>query len=106
MFEPMPWRISSVTDVNLVFENIIRFWLIFKTVTGIKKIPLQRRNPVILVFIFFLVIEGIWSLGTANWGTAARHHVPGMGLLVIAAFAYGRSSMSRLSASPLNVYGR
>ena len=101
MFEPMPWKVSSFADVELVIENIIRFWLILRAVTRINKLPLQRRNSVMLVFIFYLVLEGIWSLGTANWGTAARHHVSSIGLLVIAAFAYGRSS-----TSPLNAYGR
>jgi hypothetical protein len=43
---------------------------------------------VLFVFLSYLVIETIWSLGTVNWGTAIRHHLPSIGLLVVVAFAY------------------
>lgn len=32
--------------------------------------------------IMFIAMEGIWSAGTANWGTAFRHRVVAWGLLV------------------------
>ena len=25
----------------------------------------------------------MWALGTANWGTAVRHHVPAYGIIVL-----------------------
>ena len=33
-------------------------------------------------------MEVIWALGTVNWGSAARHHVPAMGLLLIGSLAF------------------
>lgn len=88
MFEPMPWRMSAVSDVALFFENALRAWLIWKAWIGFRNIPTPGRRPMAFVFLSYLAIEIIWSVGTTNWGTAVRHHLPGMGLLVIAAFAY------------------
>jgi hypothetical protein len=48
------------------------------------------------VFINYFILELIWSMGTVNWGTALRHHIPSFGLLVIAAFAYSRRKTMRI----------
>ena len=32
----------------------------------------------------FLLIEFMWAVGTVNWGTASRHHMPTLALLLIA----------------------
>jgi hypothetical protein len=88
LFEPMPWRISAAADVVLLLENILRTWLIYKAWTALRSISTQARRPVLFVFLSYVVIETIWSLGTTNWGTAVRHHLPAMGLLLVAAFAY------------------
>ena len=98
LFEPMPWRISSAMDIGLMFENILRAWLIWKAWTGLRNMPVPRRRPVLFVFLSYLTLETIWSLGTVNWGTAVRHHIPSMGLLMIAAFAYARTAYKRGSA--------
>jgi len=86
-FEPMPWRISSASDVVALFENILRTWLIWKVWTGLRNMPTQGRRPVLFVFLSYLVIETIWALGTVNWGTALRHHISATGILLAAAFA-------------------
>ncbi len=88
LFEPMPWRISALMDIGLMFENILRAWLIWKALVGLRNMPVQGRRPVLFVFLSYIVTEAIWSLGTINWGTAVRHHLPSMGLLLVAAFAY------------------
>lgn len=33
----------------------------------------------------YLFLELIWSFGTVNWGTALRHHIPSIGLLIVCA---------------------
>lgn len=99
LFEPMPWRISAASDIEALFENILRAWLIWKACVGLRKIPAQGRRPVLFVFVSYLVVETIWSLGTINWGTAARHHIPSVGLLVIAAFAYSGKKLDNRAKS-------
>jgi hypothetical protein len=81
-----------------LLENMLRFWLIWnalKYLVGsyLNKPMFVARNDFFERFIFFiflsyLVMETIWSLGTSNWGTASRHHLPSLGLLLVASFAY------------------
>lgn len=95
LFEPFPWHVSAASDLVLVLENILRGWLIWKACVGLWKMSTQVRRPGTIVFACYLMVETIWALGTVNWGTAARHHIPGMGLLIIAAFAYSRKTLSK-----------
>lgn len=88
LFEPLPWNVSTTADVVVLLENSLRAWLIWKAWSGLRNMRVQGRRPVLFVFLSYFVIEIIWSLGTANWGTAVRHHLPSMGLLLLAAFAY------------------
>jgi len=95
LFEPMPWRISAINDVMLLLENLFRMWLIGKAWFGIRKIPIVKRRLVRLVFLLYFMTEGLWSIGTINWGTAMRHHIPAFGLLVVSAFAYSARMAGR-----------
>lgn len=88
LFEPMPWHISATIDLVSLSENILRAWLIWWAWLGFQKMPIPNRKRVYFVLISYFVIETIWSIGTINWGTAIRHHLPSEGLLVIIAFAY------------------
>ena len=99
LFEPMPWKISSIVDVVVLLENLLRFWLIWnvlKYLVGsyLKKPRFVARNYfvnerfIFFTFLSYLLMETLWSLGTSNWGTASRHHVPSLGLLLVASFAY------------------
>ena len=100
LFEPMVWRVSSAKDAFLVIENIIRFWLICKALRGVYKMPAgYLRKYLLLVFVAYLALETIFSVGTINWGTAARHHIPAMGLLIISAFAYEGRRIKRVFRS-------
>ena len=99
LFEPMPWRISSIVDIVALLENMLRFWLIWnasKYLVGsyLNKPMFVAHNYfgyercILFIFLSYLVIETLWSLGTSNWGTATRHHLPSLGLLLVASFAY------------------
>ena len=99
LFEPMPWKISSIVDVVALLENMLRFWLIWNALKYL--VGSYRNKPmfvahnyfghercILLIFLSYLIMEIIWSLGTTNWGTAIRHHLPSLGLLLVASFAY------------------
>lgn len=103
LFEPMPWRISSPVDIVFTFENVLRGVLIWKALGAMRKAPHRQRRAVQLVFLSYVVIETVWSLGTLNWGTAARHHIPSGGLLVIAGFARARRTKRAHAAGPIAV---
>ena len=96
LFEPMPWKISSILDIVLTFENILRAFLIFVSIRGILKTDVISRRPLLFIFLAYLILETLWSFGTTNWGTASRHHVPGLALLLIPGFYfYSKQSLNK-----------
>jgi len=99
LFEPMPWRMSSIVDIVVLLENMLRFWLIWNALKYL--VGIYRNKPmfvarnffgngrfIFFIFLSYLIMETIWSLGTTNWGTGIRHHLPSLGLLLVASFAY------------------
>ena len=90
LFEPMPWRVSTISDVIALLENLLRVGLIWKILTGLRHLPTHKQRLALFTFLSYLALEGIWSIGTVSWGTAIRHHIPGMGLLIATAFACTR----------------
>ncbi|MFA5181822.1 MAG: hypothetical protein WC405_10915 [Syntrophales bacterium] len=84
---PLPWQFSGIADPVLFVENMFRVLLLLSYLLYRKKLPqFQKDNMDALALMWFL-IELVWSLGTVNWGTASRHHVPAVGLLLIVGLA-------------------
>ena len=99
LFEPMPWKIGSMVDVIALLENMLRFWLIWNALKYLVGSYLNKpmfvahnyfgyERCILFIFLSYLIMETLWSLGTSNWGTASRHHLPSLGLLLVASFAY------------------
>jgi hypothetical protein len=90
LFEPFPWHVSATSDIVLVAENILRGWLIWKAWKAFWSAPKLQRRTLLFIILSYFSLEMIWAIGTINWGTAVRHHVPAFGLLLLA--AYGATS--------------
>lgn len=86
LLEPFPWHVSTTSDMIALLENIFRAWLILKAWKTLHTASDQQRKVLFFTFISCLIMEMIWSLGTINWGTSIRHHLPAWGLLLIAAY--------------------
>lgn len=86
MMEPLPNRIGSPADVALFMENVARMALLLVAFAINFRLNEKSRAVHSLILLSYIGICLIWSIGTVNWGTAARHHVPGLGLLILAAF--------------------
>ena len=110
LFEPMPWKISSIVDVVALLENMLRFWLIWNALKYLVGSYLNKpmfvahnyfgyERCILLIFLSYLLIESLWSLGTSNWGTASRHHLPSLGLLLVMGFAYRNVISSKYNRS-------
>lgn len=100
LFEPMPWRMSALADIVPLFENCLRAWLILRVILSFRNTVGQERRLLLFVFVSYIAMETVWSLGVSNWGTGLRHHIPSIGLLVVAAFAYsGHSQKPRIQGS-------
>ena len=92
LFEPMPWRVSSFSDVAIVVENVLRALLAAGAIGSLFRTT-ARQGPLLMLVLFaWFLLESAFSFGTFNWGTAARHHIPGIGLLAMLAFAGARKS--------------
>ena len=91
LFEPMPWSVRTLFDFTVLLENLLRAALILKVLANLFSAS-SNQKLLLFVILSYLGIELTWSIGTANWGTAIRHHVPGMGLLIASAFAYSKEN--------------
>ena len=85
--EPLPSKIGTAQDILLFVENCIRSFLIVISAVYLfknkKELPKHIYFSLLFIFIIYITVEAIWSLGTLNWGTASRHHIPSLGLLAI-----------------------
>lgn len=100
LFEPMPWRVTSLVDVPPLAENLLRAWLLWRVVGAVRRLPTLHRRPVLLVALAYAALEAFFAVGTVTWGTAIRHHIPSMGLLVAAAFARPPARRRRTAVPP------
>ena len=94
LFEPIfsYTKINSVKDIVAVCENLIRLFLII-----LFLYKFNFKNTVFLyIFILYLSIEILWSVGTVNWGTAIRHHIPSIGLLIMCSLYNNHVKLSTL----------
>jgi hypothetical protein len=91
LFEPFPWRVGSFSDLMLLGENLLRFFLIWRAIKFLFFSGKNRFFILQLVFVSYLVMELIWSVGTINWGTSVRHHIPALGMLLLSAYAFQKN---------------
>src|SRR5690606_22367317 len=86
MLEPLPWSIENLGDLGVLAENVVRLGLIGMAAVAVVRAPGWReRLPLLVALGAYFALEGIWSLGTAAWGTAIRHHFTALGPLLVAA---------------------
>ena len=92
---PMPWQITKWFDLYALLENSWRLVLLGFAFYAFKMTDSgQKRNQAILLGAYFGV-ELIWAIGTLNWGTAMRHHLPAYGLVLLAGYPTLRMSLKK-----------
>ncbi|MDB9494343.1 hypothetical protein PN441_04555 [Spirulina major CS-329] len=83
---PTPNRVTHVFDIVISIENYFRLFLVIIYISNRSKLSYFNRTNGDIFLMMWFMIELIWSIGTLNWGTAARHHVPAYGLLLLNGF--------------------
>lgn len=73
LFSPFPWRVGSVYDAYASLEGLARMASLACLYVVYKRNLVDRKNLQI-VFLILASITLIWAAGTANYGTASRHH--------------------------------
>lgn len=84
---PLPWHFGSVADVVLFAENMFRVFLLLSYLFYRKHLTQFHKDNMDVIVVMWFLIELVWSGGTINWGTASRHHVPAVSLLLIVGLA-------------------
>jgi hypothetical protein len=97
MMEPLPNHIGSIADAALFLENIARAALLFGAISVLARRDMPNRSIPVFLLSAYLFLSLVWAVGTVNWGTASRHHVPGFALLLLAAF-FTAPGQSRIPA--------
>jgi hypothetical protein len=87
LFEPMPWNISAPVDFVAFVESFLKAYLVFCAFRLVSKSSTKFVRFYTFIFVSWIVISIIWSVGTVNWGTSSRHHIPGLALLLLCAYA-------------------
>lgn len=82
-FAPFPWQVRRLIDTYAAFEALLRFILCVFMFRLWWKASGLRRSWYTYMIGCYLTLEVLWSLGTANWGTATRHHVVAYSILVL-----------------------
>jgi hypothetical protein len=83
MLAPFPWHIENVKDVYAMLESMLRILLLFFAIFSWRRSSGEVRSYYGFLLIVVLGMELMWALGTINWGTAMRHHVPGHSVIVL-----------------------
>ena len=80
--QPSIFQISNSKDIILALENFMRLIMIFYSINKIFRYP-NNNTLFHVLFMLFIFSEIPYSQATVNWGTASRHHVQIMGLLIV-----------------------
>ena len=83
MFAPFPWQVENVVDIHALLESMLRFVLLFSAVYSWRRSSGEVRSYYSFLIAVVLSLEFMWALGTINWGTGIRHHVPEYGVIVL-----------------------
>jgi hypothetical protein len=95
LFKPFLWQAKSLTDIFGSLEGIFRMVLIYCSVKHwLNTYGLQRRMFG-LMLVLFISMSFMWSIGTSNYGTAARHNMLSWWLLAITGTPFLLRSLRR-----------
>ncbi|MDC1295768.1 hypothetical protein N8077_05495 [Myxococcota bacterium] len=84
-FQPFPWQVSNGYDLYAALEGALRFIGFFILLRIWLTRKRTRRGMTSLTVLLFL-LSSTWAAGTANYGTASRHHTT-TNWIFIAAYA-------------------
>lgn len=83
MLSPFPWQIRTALDVFAALDVWLRIMLLFFALKAWRSRPpgnLSRIHQFLLVLYFSMSL--LWSMGTSNYGTAIRHHIIPIWILI------------------------
>lgn len=74
LFKPFVWEVKTISDFFAFIDTIIRLIGLYALIKYFKTIlRINSNNKYALLLVGILIL--IWSIGTTNYGTAARHNL-------------------------------
>lgn len=75
LFSPFPWQLQNLVDAYAFVEVVMRVLLLtLSFYVSLRAMRDKRYDGLLLVFLY-LLMTALWSIGTANYGQAIRHHL-------------------------------
>lgn len=72
---PLPWQVTRFVDLYALAEVVLRVVLFYGTYRHFMDADRRKRDTLWFLLVAALSLDSMWALGTANWGTASRHHL-------------------------------
>ena len=85
LFQPTFYFASHAKDILLIYENFLRLFMLSFILLKIYS-KFEKKSLFIILMLIIFVMEIIYAQATVNWGSASRHHVPTMGILILLYF--------------------
>ncbi len=105
---PFPWKIQTAVDLLAFAENMIRFSIIVFVAISVVK---TRNRPALFALGCYLLFNTIWAVGTSNYGTASRHHITSLPLLLLVIIVlsnnlafWRKERLMFVGRAPLNIH--
>ena len=83
MFKPFVWEITSFSSLVLSLEGVGRMGGEGVSRVGSLKTKGEMRRVYLLLLVIYIFIESIMAIGTANAGTASRHHLVAQWIVIV-----------------------
>lgn len=75
LFGPFLWKVNSPELLYAFAEALFRTLVLLFFLIHIKRSRFAHEASPFLLLVIYLSLSFTWSLGTANFGTALRHHL-------------------------------
>lgn len=83
LFAPFPWQVNGFLDAYAALESSVRMILIYFSLKYWCNSVGSQKRLLSLMLILYVSITFLFSIGTANYGTAMRHHMLSWWIIVI-----------------------
>ncbi|OHY33415.1 hypothetical protein BCV63_05250 [Cylindrospermopsis raciborskii CS-508] len=80
---PLPFQIRNPADLVAFIQNLFRVWLVWVYWRHRQYLDKNTLQSVNMLLLMWLVVDLVYAAGTINWGTAARHHIKSLALLLL-----------------------
>lgn len=83
LLKPFPWEVRAFSDAVAGLEAMLRLALLLCAGACLLSSSGERRNLLLLMLALYLASALFWSMGTTNYGNAARHQLTHFWLLCL-----------------------